>query len=37
MGGAFLSKPVTTKTTIKYQHSKIRVITCEMQGILKFK
>jgi len=34
MGGAFLSQPVTTKKTNKYQHAKIRVVTCEMQGIL---
>jgi hypothetical protein len=32
MGGAFLSQPVTTKKTSKYQHGKIRVISCEMQG-----
>ena len=32
MGGAFLSQPVTTKKTCKYQHGKIRVVTCEMQG-----
>ena len=33
MGGAFLSQPITTKVTNKYQHNKIRVVTCEMQGI----
>lgn len=33
MGGAFLSQPVTTKKTNKYQHGKIRVVTCEMQGM----
>jgi hypothetical protein len=33
MGGSFLSQPITTKRTKKYQHRKIRVITCEMQGI----
>ena len=33
MGGAFLSAPITTKKTNKYQHGKIRVVTCEMQGI----
>lgn len=32
MGGAFLSKPITTKNTCVIQHSKIRVITSEMQG-----
>jgi hypothetical protein len=32
MGGAFLSTPITTKKTIKYQHGKLRVVTCEMQG-----
>lgn len=32
MGGAFLSAPVTTKKTHKYQHGKLRVVTCEMQG-----
>lgn len=32
MGGAFLSQPVTKKRINKYQHGKIRVITCEMQG-----
>ena len=32
MGGAFLSQPVTSKRVSKYQHGKIRVITCEMQG-----
>jgi hypothetical protein len=32
MGGAFLSQPVTDKRVNKYQHGKIRVITCEMQG-----
>lgn len=32
MGGAFLSQPITTKKTNKYQHGKIRVVTCEMQG-----
>jgi hypothetical protein len=32
MGGAFLSQPVTTKKTHKYQHGKLRVVTCEMQG-----
>jgi len=32
MGGAFLSQPITTKVTNKYQHNKIRVVTCEMQG-----
>lgn len=33
MGGSFLSQPITTKRTKKYQHHKVRVITCEMQGI----
>jgi len=32
MGGAFLSQPITTKNTNIYQHSKIRVVTSEMQG-----
>ena len=32
MGGAFLSQPNTSKKTHKYQHGKIRVVTCEMQG-----
>lgn len=32
MGGAFLSQPVTTKKVNKYQHGKLRVVTCEMQG-----
>ena len=32
MGGAFLSQPITTKSTNIYQHSKIRVVTSEMQG-----
>jgi hypothetical protein len=32
MGGAFLSKPITEKKINKYQHGKIRVVTCEMQG-----
>jgi hypothetical protein len=36
MGGAFLSQPITTKVTNKYQHNKIRVVTCEMQGIYYF-
>lgn len=34
MGGAFLSQPVVTKKTSKYQHRKVRVICCEMQGML---
>lgn len=33
MGGSFLSQPITTKRTKKYQHGRVRVITCEMQGI----
>jgi hypothetical protein len=37
MGGVFLSQPITTKKTNKYQHAKIRVITCEMQGIFYYK
>lgn len=32
MGGAFLSQPITTKKTSKYQHRKLRVICSEMQG-----
>ena len=32
MGGAFLSQPITEKKINKYQHGKIRVVTCEMQG-----
>jgi hypothetical protein len=34
MGGAFLSQPITKKRINKYQHGKIRVISCEMQGKL---
>ncbi len=32
MGSAFLKEPIRDKTTHKYQHRKIRVITTEMQG-----
>ena len=32
MGGAFLSQPITEKKTTKYQHGKLRVVCCEMQG-----
>ena len=32
MGGAFLSEPIKTKTTNKHLHSKLRVVSCEMQG-----